>query len=234
MIARFLAETDTFRFACQTTGDCCRTYTIYCTPYDIVRLRHATGLPTTQMLDTGLYEIIDESVGAVFGGDTISGVLALFGAPAPDVLPLARLRRPCPFLRDDNLCGVYEHRPGVCRSYPLGRVRTPDGPRWFEREYGCPGKDRGTQIVADWIVESGLDAYTAGNDRFAAFADAVRTAGIRFAALPPHDQAALRAALYDFDRTDALAGLDDGAVLEQIDAAARAWLEQAAAWAPRP
>lgn len=25
---------------------------------------------------------------------------------------------PCPFLREDNLCGIYEVRPGACREYP--------------------------------------------------------------------------------------------------------------------
>ena len=25
---------------------------------------------------------------------------------------------PCPFLGDDNYCGVYDHRPSACREYP--------------------------------------------------------------------------------------------------------------------
>lgn len=231
MIARFLDDGDTFHFACQMTGDCCRAYTIVCTPYDVVRLRHATHLRTGAMLAAGLYEIVDEPLSAAFGGEAVAGILAMFGAPARDLFPVARLRRThdaigpkCPMLRADNLCGAYEHRPGVCRSYPLGRVRTPEGPRWFEREYWCPGKEQGTQTVADWVVQSGLAAYAAGNDRFAAFADTVRAAGVDFAALPAVQQDALRAILYDFDTALDVRGRSDYDTLTAIDAAAHAWL----------
>lgn len=28
--------------------------------------------------------------------------------------------QPCPFLSDDDLCKIYEHRPEQCRSFPQG------------------------------------------------------------------------------------------------------------------
>ncbi len=34
---------------------------------------------------------------------------------------------PCPFLRDNNLCSIYAHRPGACRDFP---PLTPDF-RWL-------------------------------------------------------------------------------------------------------
>ena len=37
---------------------------------------------------------------------------------APDIAALDKpLGVPCPHLRDDDLCGCYETRPAVCRSY---------------------------------------------------------------------------------------------------------------------
>lgn len=233
MIARFLDEADTFAFACRQTGDCCRQYTIVCTPYDLVRLRHATGQSTTAMLAAGVYDIVDESFDAVFGGESVGAVLSLFGVPTRDAFPVARLRKAvdacgpaCPFLTGEGLCGVYEHRPGVCRSYPLGRVRTPDGPRWFEREYNCPGKGCGTQGVADWITASGLAVYADGNDRFADFVEDVRNAEVDFPGLPNNQQARLRTILYDFDHILNTGARDDGAVLAAIDEAAHAWLQR--------
>ncbi len=36
-------------------------------------------------------------------------------------------KTPCPFIRDDNKCGIYEIRPQGCRTYPPARMRlTPD------------------------------------------------------------------------------------------------------------
>lgn len=231
MIGRFLTEADTFAFACRQTGDCCRQYTIFCTPYDLIRLRHATGMRTSDMLAAGTYDIVEESFGAAFNGEALGAVLSLFGVPSRDVFPIVRLRKStdnrgarCTFLTDEGRCGVYSHRPGVCRSYPLGRIRTPDGPRWFEREYDCPGKGCGTQRVDEWIAESQLDAYADGNDRFAEFVKAVREAGVDYLALPETQRARLRTVLYDFDRLPDIQACTDAEVLSRIDAAARAWL----------
>jgi len=231
MIGRFLTEADVFHFGCQLTGDCCRYYTIYCTPYDIVRLRFARGRTTTEMLAAGEFEIVSESFGALFADEAVGAILGIFGMPPKDLFPIARLRKDrddrgprCGYLTEDHRCGVYDHRPGVCRSYPLGRVLTPDGPRWFERKYSCPGKGQGSNTVADWIAESGLAAYTDGNDRFAAFAQAFMQAGRTYDQLSPDHQQELRDILYDFDRALDVSGRDAPATVATIDAAASEWL----------
>lgn len=49
--------------------------------------------------------------------------------------------RPCPFLRPDNLCGVYEVRPRGCRGYPFLHERQPLDYRlnWLvEHAESCP------------------------------------------------------------------------------------------------
>ena len=33
---------------------------------------------------------------------------------------------PCPFLRDDNLCSIYEIRPAGCRTYPPAKLQLTD------------------------------------------------------------------------------------------------------------
>jgi Fe-S-cluster containining protein len=72
-------------------------------PYDILRLSRKLGLTSSEFLDTYTATFVHEESG----------------------LPMISLRREtegkkgCPFNADEG-CTVYEHRPSVCRYYPIG------------------------------------------------------------------------------------------------------------------
>ncbi len=92
--------------------ECCRMLELALTPYDVLRLRLGTGLSSQQLHDEYIIEERGEH----------------------DMFPKYYLtmvddgRASCAFV-DKKGCKVYEHRPGACRAYPLGRaaVRTRSG-----------------------------------------------------------------------------------------------------------
>jgi hypothetical protein len=75
------------------------------TPYDVLRLRKATGLTSGQLLDR--YVIIEQDPGEPF--------------PRFYLTMIDDGRASCVFVTEQG-CSVYEHRPAACRAYPLGRA----------------------------------------------------------------------------------------------------------------
>jgi hypothetical protein len=75
------------------------------TPYDVLRLKKATGLTSGQLLDR--YVIMEQDPGEPF--------------PRFYLTMVDDGRASCVFVRDSG-CSVYEHRPAACRAYPLGRA----------------------------------------------------------------------------------------------------------------
>ena len=77
---------------CLDCGACCKNYSPRFTGPDIRRIAKHLRLKETEIIST--YLQADED------GDFV-------------------LRsKPCPFLGDDNYCGIYEHRPTDCRRFP--------------------------------------------------------------------------------------------------------------------
>ena len=74
---------------CTQCGNCCRGFQVGITPDDLPQLEQVLDQPPEQLLK--------------FDHD---GEWAVFHGP------------PCPFLRPDNLCQIYSHRPEACRIYP--------------------------------------------------------------------------------------------------------------------
>jgi Fe-S-cluster containining protein len=75
------------------------------TPYDVLRLRMATGLTSSQLLDD--YIIIEQEPGEPF--------------PRFYLTMVDDGRASCVFVAEQG-CTVYKHRPAACRAYPLGRA----------------------------------------------------------------------------------------------------------------
>ena len=82
---------------CLQCGNCCRTTGPLLKHKDIGRL--AAHFKIRQAEFAEKYLRVDEDDDAVFKA------------------------MPCPFLGDDNYCGVYESRPGACRNYPHTQQR---------------------------------------------------------------------------------------------------------------
>lgn len=98
----------TFAFACHRElscfTECCRMLELALSPYDVLRLRRGTGLTSAQLLER--YLIIEQDPGEAF--------------PRLYLSMIDDGRASCVFVTPDG-CSVYQHRPGACRTFPLGR-----------------------------------------------------------------------------------------------------------------
>lgn len=75
------------------------------TPYDVLRLKNATGLSSEEFLDT--YIIIEQDPGEPF--------------PRFYLTMVDDGRASCIFVSNSG-CTVYKDRPSACRAYPVGRA----------------------------------------------------------------------------------------------------------------
>jgi hypothetical protein len=169
---------DTFEFECGACGRCCGEFTIILTPYDIIRLRRATGHDTDELVNRGIIYIERMQFKKAFGFGPVAAMFEALGVSQNDVIPVALLglkadslgKSACEFLSPPGngrrLCGVYEHRPGMCRLHPLGCV-TVDGEReWFFRKPLCDAGKGKTHTVESWLDESEMEPYLEANARY--------------------------------------------------------------------
>lgn len=137
---------------CFTT--CCRELELALTPYDLLRIRKATGLHSRAILDR--YVIIEQEPKDVF--------------PRFYLTMVDDGNASCVFLGSAG-CSIYPNRPGGCRTYPLGRatVRTERGLQEhfvLLREAHCLGfHELSINTVASYLESQGLDSYNHFNDR---------------------------------------------------------------------
>ena len=105
---------DQFTFHCGPDLDCftecCRDVSIVLTPYDVLRLKKALRMDSTEFLE--------------------KHTLPLFSPQQKFPLVILRMdpeTKKCPFVTEQG-CEVYADRPWACRMYPLG-VAKPKNPR---------------------------------------------------------------------------------------------------------
>jgi len=137
--------------------ECCRMLELVLTPYDVLRLRRGTGLTSQELHDR---YIIEER-----------GEQDLF--PKYYLTMIDDGRASCAFV-DSSGCQVYEHRPGACRAYPLGRaaVKTRSGElnQHFVllKETHCQGfSEPCKQTPLSYSEQQGLTEYNSYNDTLA-------------------------------------------------------------------
>jgi len=187
-----LKPEQTFRFSCHAKTDCfthcCRMLELALTPYDLLRMRLGTGLSSQELLER--YIIIEQEPGEPF--------------PRFYLTMVDDGKASCVFVAREG-CTIYPHRPGACRTYPLGRgVRYLDTGDISEqyvliRESHCHGfhEDR-TLDIDSYIREQGLQEYYRSNDRLAAI---LQHQAIRSGYIPTREQVELFIlALYNLDR----------------------------------
>lgn len=188
-----------FSFSCHKDLDCftecCRLLELTLTPYDILRLRRATGLSSTAFLDQ--YVIVEESAEEYF--------------PQLFLTMLDDGRASCPFVSPDG-CTVYPNRPGACRAYPLGRacrqLSSGHSEEYFilVREPHCHGfSEESPQTAEQYCSDQGLAIYNQFNDMTASLLKHPRIHAR--GPLAPEERALLMLLLYDIDQLRiALAG----------------------------
>lgn len=147
-----LTHDDEFTFSCDKSMECftrcCRDVNIVLTPYDVLRMKHALRMDSSEFLERYTLSPFarDQKIPAV-------------------ILKMDPATKNCPFVIDEG-CSIYADRPWACRMYPLG-VAEPDKPsptdRGFHfllREDLCQGHGTGRKItVHDWIAEQGIEEY---------------------------------------------------------------------------
>ena len=80
------------KISCLDCANCCKTISPRFKTPDVVRIAKELGMKQSVFIET--YLRLDED------GDFVVK------------------SSPCPFLGDDNMCSIYEVRPGDCRKYP--------------------------------------------------------------------------------------------------------------------
>ncbi len=153
-----LSLEDTFQFHCgpwvACFTECCGKLDLMLTPYDVLRLKTALGITSSEFLDRYTY------MRQRTPQDFPQFFMKMDG---PD--------RRCPFV-NTNGCTVYDNRPGACRIYPVGRGSTKnnsDGnPREFffiVKEDHCKGFQEGCEWrISEWLHDQGMEEYNRVND----------------------------------------------------------------------
>ncbi len=155
---RKLETGECFNFRCHPGvscfNECCRELELALTPYDVLRIRKALGLSAAEFLDR--YAIIEQLPEDAFP--------QVFLAMVDDG------KASCPFVTGKG-CSVYAHRPGACRTYPLGRgaSRKPDGAiddfYVLLTEPHCKGfQEDASYTIEHWNLDQELSQYNALND----------------------------------------------------------------------
>jgi len=147
-----MTEDDSFTFGCHGSLDCftrcCRDVAIVLTPYDVLRLKRALRIESSELLDKY----------------TLSPFNKEQKIPAV-ILRMDPETKKCPFVTDQG-CSVYANRPWACRMYPLG-VAEPKNPspadrafHFLVREDLCHGHGQGqSYTVRQWLADQGIEEY---------------------------------------------------------------------------
>ncbi len=183
---------DVFTFLCHKQiscfTHCCRELELILTPYDVLRLRRATGLSSAELHRRYIIEEFTEA----------------------DAFPRYYLsmvddgRASCVFVNDRG-CSIYPDRPGACRTYPLGRGTVYDRNTGtvkeqfiLVREPHCRGfAETSEQTVERFTASQELEVYNRFNDLLTAITQHEKVKeGMR---LSEYQVNLYRTALYDLD-----------------------------------
>ncbi|MBT8346061.1 MAG: YkgJ family cysteine cluster protein [Desulfofustis sp.] len=140
------------RVSCFTL--CCRELELALTPYDVLRLRLATGLNSAELHERYIIEELASE-------DTF---------PRFYLTMVDDGQASCVFVNDEG-CSIYPHRPGACRTYPLGRGTTREQGQISEqfvllREPHCKGfKEKTVQTPKSFMQSQELAPFNLFNDR---------------------------------------------------------------------
>lgn len=115
----------TVRFRCHSCLHCCTDLVVLPTPFDVIRIVKGTGLEPEAFLEFVAPDEIQEV------DDDDPTWLECGEKPGDDRYLMALKRDPklgCTFLdRRSRRCGIYDHRPVICRLFPFKLQETRDG-----------------------------------------------------------------------------------------------------------
>lgn len=120
---------------CQGMGD-----TIHLDPLDVFLLTRHLGQRMEQLLTASVALHVED------------------GLLLPHIQMQGR-EESCPFLNEQGRCRIHPFRPGLCRTFPLGRNYEAEKLAYFVVEGGCLRKNRSKVRVEEWIGVPDFKAY---------------------------------------------------------------------------
>ena len=127
---------------CAGCSSCCRGMgqSIVLDPYDIYHLQAVTGQTFGQLMQEKLELHVEDGL----------------------ILPSIRMQDDsdlCGFLGGDGRCVIHDHRPGLCRLFPLGRNYDESGLQYFLLEDACRKQNRTKVKIRKWLGIEALPQY---------------------------------------------------------------------------
>jgi hypothetical protein len=185
-----LGPDDRFTFHCDPAldcfGHCCQDVSILLTPYDVLRMKKALGITSSEFMEqyTSTAYSAEKRVPVVF-------------------LKMNDSDKKCQFVGEKG-CGVYTSRPWACRMYPLGMAERGTSRAASERFYFivkeelCHGHGKGGECaVREFIDSQGVEPYDVMQSSFRRL---LALAAEQKEALTTQQCAMYYMALYDLDR----------------------------------
>lgn len=129
-------------YECQGCSACCRGMgkSIILDPIDLFHLKQATGKDFAGLLNQEIeLNVVDGMILPNLKMD-----------PKTDA---------CPFLDENERCGIHAFRSGICRLFPLGRLYEEEGFRYFLLTKECKKENRGKVKVKKWLGITNLKVY---------------------------------------------------------------------------
>lgn len=129
-------------YECQGCSACCHGMgkSIILDPIDLFHLKQATGKDFAGLLNQEIeLNVVDGMILPNLKMD-----------PKTDA---------CPFLDENERCGIHAFRSGICRLFPLGRLYEEEGFRYFLLTKECKKENRGKVKVKKWLGITNLKAY---------------------------------------------------------------------------
>lgn len=157
-----MGENDSFSFECgshlECFNRCCADVNIFLTPYDVLRMRKAIGLGSTEFLAKYTLVPFDKTQ----------------NLPTPLMLMKETESKECQFVDPVKGCTIYENRPWPCRMYPLGAASPGETegadvkPFYFVmREDVCKGHGKPRiWTVAEWKADQKTAEYAEFGELF--------------------------------------------------------------------
>jgi len=144
---------DKFKFSCHKGlacfNTCCSDINIFLTPYDVLRMRRATGLSSGEFLKRYTIPLLGNE-----------------GLPLVVLKMMEDENKSCPFVAQDG-CRIYQDRPWSCRMYPIFPASSKEEEFWIEKKPSCLGfKEEKQWTIGDWKKDQGINIYDRMNESY--------------------------------------------------------------------
>ncbi|SFM96992.1 YkgJ family cysteine cluster protein [Thermodesulforhabdus norvegica] len=138
---------------------CCRDVNIYLTPYDVLRMRRALGMGSSEFLSRYTRSFLAK----------VTHVPVVQLLMDPETLN-------CLLVTDEG-CRIYDDRPWACRMYPLDiNPRKPGSYRLIAGADKCFGlKEAQSWTLKEWLSSQGIEPY----ERMEALYQSIMPAGFK-------------------------------------------------------